>query len=323
MDKLLALQTFVAVADTGGFSKAARQLGTATSSVMRLMDALEASLGATLLTRTTRRVTLTDAGITYLDQVGSLLSQLVEADESVADAGSDVVGKLRVSVPVTYARIILSPYLSAFLDAYPRVSLDLVVSDAYLDLATDRIDVAVRIGMPGRDPGLVVRELTDNRRIVVTSRKYLETMDTPMVPADLVSHRCVLFPYRAGKQRWVFSREGQSETVEVSGRLTANSLDILRQGVQAGHGIALAPAWLVHDDIAAGAMLPLFESWCVTPPGGHARIYAAYLPNRRHSRKVRAFIAFLAERMHHQSVEHQAIERLDLRPPPMTRAAHV
>ncbi|CAM8848738.1 hypothetical protein NCW_03793 [Burkholderia pseudomallei] len=117
MDKLLALQTFAVVADTGGFSKAARQLGTATSSVTRLMDALEASLGVTLLTRTTRHVTLTDAGATYLEQVGALLSQLVEADESVADAGGEPVGTLRVSVPVTYARIVLGPHLSAFLDA--------------------------------------------------------------------------------------------------------------------------------------------------------------------------------------------------------------
>ncbi|AOJ04081.1 LysR family transcriptional regulator [Burkholderia mayonis] len=297
MDKLLALQTFTVVADTGGFSKAARQLGTATSSVTRLMDALEASLGVTLLTRTTRHVTLTDAGATYLDQVGGLLSQLVEADESVADAGGEPVGTLRVSVPVTYARIVLGPHLSAFLDEYPRVSLDLVVSDAYLDLATDRIDVAVRIGAPSQDPGLVVRKLMENRRIVVASHDYLDRMGTPVAPGDLASHRCLRFPYRQGRQSWTFSRDGQSDKVEINGRLTANSLDVLRESVLSGQGIALVPTWLVHDDIVAGRMLPLFESWCVTPPGGGAQVYAAYLPNRRHSRKVRTFIAFLAERM--------------------------
>lgn len=297
MDKLLALQTFAVVADTGGFSKAARQLGTATSSVTRLMDALEASLGVTLLTRTTRHVTLTDAGATYLDQVGGLLSQLVEADESVADAGGEPVGTLRVSVPVTYARIVLSPHLSAFLHAYPRVSLDLVVSDAFLDLATDRIDVAVRIGAPSHDPGLVVRKLTENRRIVVASRDYLDAMGTPAVPGDLAAHRCLRFPYRQGRQSWTFSRDGRSEKVEVHGRLTANSLDILREGALSGQGIALVPTWLVQDDIAAGRMSTLFESWCVTPPGGDAQVYAAYLPNRRHSRKVQTFIAFLADRM--------------------------
>jgi DNA-binding transcriptional LysR family regulator len=297
MDKLLALQTFSVVADTGGFSKAARQLGTATSSVTRLMDALEASLGVTLLTRTTRRVTLTDAGLTYLEQVSRLLSELVEADESVADAGGEPVGALRVSVPVTYARIVLAPHIRAFLDAYPRVSLDLVVSDAYLDLASDRLDVAVRIGEPAQDPGLIVRKLAENRRIVVASHAYLERMGTPTAPVDLAAHHCLRFPYRQGRQSWVFSRDGHTEKVEVNGRLTANSLDILRDGVLNGQGIALVPTWLVQHDIAAGEMLPLFDAWSVQPLTGDAQVYAAYLPNRRHSRKVQTFIAFLAERI--------------------------
>ncbi|MEI5998383.1 LysR family transcriptional regulator [Paraburkholderia bengalensis] len=297
MDKLLALQTFSVVADTGGFSKAARQLGTATSSVTRLMDALEASLGVTLLTRTTRHVTLTDAGLTYLEQVSRLLSELVEADESVADAGGEPVGALRVSVPVTYARMVLAPHICAFLDAYPRVSLDLVVSDAYLDLASDRLDVAVRIGEPAQDPGLIVRKLAENRRIVVASHAYLERMGTPTAPVDLAAHHCLRFPYRQGRQSWVFSRDGHTEKVEVNGRLTANSLDILREGVLNGQGIALVPAWLVQHDIVAGEMLSLFDAWSVQPLTGDAQVYAAYLPNRRHSRKVQTFIAFLAERI--------------------------
>ncbi|WP_321864650.1 LysR family transcriptional regulator [Burkholderia cenocepacia] len=297
MDKLLALQTFSVVADTGGFSKAARQLGTVTSSVTRLMDALEASLGVKLLTRTTRQVTLTDAGATYLEQVSRLLSELVEADESVADAGSEPVGTLRVSVPVTYARIVLGPHLSAFLDAYPNVSLDLVVSDAYLDLAADRLDVAVRIGVPAQDPGLVVRKLMDNHRVVVASHPYLERMGIPAVPADLVGHHCLRFPYRQGRQSWTFTRDGHTEKVEVNGRLTANSLDILREGVLNGQGIALVPTWLVQGDIVAGEMLSLFDAWSVHPLMGDVQVYAAYLPNRRHSRKVQAFVTFLAERI--------------------------
>lgn len=297
MDKLLALQTFSVVAETGGFSKAARQLGTATSSVTRLIDALESSLGVTLLTRTTRHVTLTDAGSAYLEQVSRLLFELVEADESVADAGSEPAGTLRVSVPVTYGRKVLGPHLSAFLDAYPRVSLDLVVSDAYLDLATDRLDVAVRIGMPSKDQGLIVRKLMEHRRVVVASHAYLERMGTPAVPADLAAHHCLRFPYRQGRQSWVFTRDGLTQKVEVKGRLTANSLDILREAVLKGQGIALIPTWLVQDDIVAGDMLPLFGDSSVEPLTGDAQVYAAYLPNRRHSRKVQSFIAFLAERV--------------------------
>lgn len=225
------------------------------------------------------------------------MSELVEADESVADAGGEPVGTLRVSVPVTYARIVLGPHLSAFLDAYPRVSLDLVVSDAFLDLAADRLDVAVRIGVPTQDPGLIVRKVMDNRRVVVASRAYLERMGIPTAPADLAAHHCLRFPYRQGRQSWVFTREGHTEKVGVNGRLTANSLDILREGVLNGQGIALVPTWLVQDDLVAGEMLSLFDAWSVQPVTGDAQVYAAYLPNRRHSRKVQTFVAFLAERV--------------------------
>ncbi|PTB19701.1 LysR family transcriptional regulator [Trinickia symbiotica] len=297
MDKLLALETFSVVAETGGFSKAARRLGTATSSVTRLMDALESSLGVTLLTRTTRHVTLTDAGATYLEQVSRLLSELIEADESVADAGGDPVGTLRISVPVSYARIVLGPHLAAFLDAYPRLSLDLVVSDAYLDLAADRLDVAVRIGVPAQDPGLIARKLMDNRRVVVASPAYLKRAGVPAAPADLATHHCLRFPYRQGRQSWTFTRNGQSEKVEVKGRLTANSLDILREGVLNGQGIALVPTWLVQSDIVSGEIVPLLDAWSAHPVAGDAQVYAAFLPNRRHSRKVQTFIAFFAERL--------------------------
>ncbi len=251
MDKLLALQTFAVVADTGGFSKAARQLGTATSSVTRLMDALEASLGVTLLTRTTRHVTLTDAGATYLEQVGALLSQLVEADESVADAGGEPVGTLRVSVPVTYARIVLGPHLSAFLDAYPRVSLDLAVSDAYLDLATDRIDVAVRIGMLA-DSSLIARELAPNYRVLCASPAYLAEHGMPAQPADLCAHRCIVLGEQP-RVEWRFD-EPHPAAVEVSAAFLTNDGGAARTLALEGAGIALKSIWDVGPDLAAGRL---------------------------------------------------------------------
>ena len=140
MDKLLALRMLLEVAETGGFSKAAQRLGIATSSVTRTMDALESSLGAALLTRTTRRVTLTDAGTTYVEQVYKILDDLAEADDSVFDIGGEPVGALRIAVPSTYSRLKLAPHLASFLREYPRIVLDIVVSDHYSDLAADRIE---------------------------------------------------------------------------------------------------------------------------------------------------------------------------------------
>ncbi|MFM0220736.1 LysR family transcriptional regulator [Paraburkholderia dipogonis] len=305
MDKLLALNTLLEVADAGGFSKAAQRLGVATSSVTRLMDSLEASLGTALLTRTPRKVSLTDAGIAYVEQVGKVLDDLAEADESVFDSGASPVGALRIAVPSTYSRLRLGPHLAAFLSDNPRVFLDVVVADHFADLALDRIDVAIRIGLPNRDANLVVRKLADNPRYVVASHDYLERGGTPQTPQALDTHECLRVAYGGGyrtRQIWTFRREAVGQhteaRVEVRGHLLSNSLDILLEAVLAGRGIALLPEWLVAAEIRAGRLMRLFENFDATPHSSDAIVYAAYLPNRRHSSKVRALVQFLEARLH-------------------------
>jgi DNA-binding transcriptional LysR family regulator len=305
MDKLLALNTLLEVADAGGFSKAAQRLGVATSSVTRLMDSLEASLGTALLTRTPRKVSLTDAGIAYVEQVGKVLDDLAEADESVFDSGASPVGALRIAVPSTYSRLRLAPHLAAFLADYPRVFLDVVVADHYADLALDRIDVAIRIGLPNRDANLVVRKLADNPRYVVASHDYLERSGMPQTPQALDAHECFRVAYGGGyrtRQVWTFRGEAVEERVEVRvevrGHLLSNSLDILLDAVLAGRGIALLPEWLVAAEIRAGRLMRLFQNFEASPHNGDAVVYAAYLPNRRHSSKVRALVQFLESRVH-------------------------
>lgn len=300
MDKFLAVKTLLEVADAGGFSKAARRLGVATSSVTRLMDSLEASLGAALLTRTPRKVSLTDAGIAYVEQVGKVLDDLAEADESVFDSGASPVGSLRISVPSTYSRLRLAPHLAAFLSAYPRVFLDVVVADHFVDLALDRIDVAIRIGLPDRDANLIVRNLADNPRYVVASPSYLERHGVPGTPQELGSHDCLRVAYGGGyrtRQVWTFRQGGEVQRVEVSGHLLSNSLDILLETVMAGRGIALLPEWQVDTGIRSGRLRRLFEDFDASPQQGEAVVYAAYLPNRRHSSKVRALVQFLEPRL--------------------------
>lgn len=293
MDKLQALRAFMDVAQTGGFSKAAQRRGVATSSVTRLIDGLEASLGVALLTRSTRQVALTDAGAAYLEQITRLLSELDEADASVADGGAEAVGPLRVSVPVTFGRLCLGPHVAHFLRDHPRVSLELVLSDAYADLAAERIDVAVRIGVPDNAPQLIVRELAEHRRYVVASPQYLRCHGTPAQPADLGLHECLRYAYQAGPQRWSFLLGGEELGVEVNGRLAANSGDMLRDAALGGAGIALLSHWLVEDDVQAGRLQRLFADHEINPREHRVSIHAAYLPNRRHSRKVHAFLDFL------------------------------
>jgi DNA-binding transcriptional LysR family regulator len=301
MDKLLALNTLLEVADAGGFSKAAQRLGVATSSVTRLMDSLEASLGTALLTRTPRKVSLTDAGIAYVEQVGKVLDDLAEADESVFDSGASPVGSLRISVPSTYSRLRLAPHLAAFLSDNPRVFLDVVVADHFADLALERIDVAIRIGLPDRDANLIVRKLANNLRYIVASPDYLERSGTPQTPQALEAHECLRVAYGGGyrtRQVWTFRRESVEERVEVRGHLLSNSLDILLEAVMAGRGIALLPEWLVGAEIRAGRLMRLLENFDVRPHRGDAVVYAAYLPNRRHSSKVRSLVQFLEARLH-------------------------
>ncbi|KAA1014317.1 LysR family transcriptional regulator [Paraburkholderia panacisoli] len=300
MDKLLALTTLLEVADAGGFSKAAQRLGVATSSVTRLMDSLEASLGTALLTRTPRKVSLTDAGIAYVEQVSKVLDDLAEADESVFDSGASPVGSLRIAVPSTYSRLQLAPHLAAFMSDNPRVFLDVVVADHFADLALERIDVAIRIGLPDRDANLIVRKLADNPRCVVASHDYLERSGTPQTPQALEAHECVRFAYGGGhrtRQVWTFRAEAAEERVEVRGHLLSNNLDMLLEAVMAGRGIALLPEWQVAAEIRAGRLMRLFESFDASPQNGDAVVYAAYLPNRRHSSKVRALVQFLEARL--------------------------
>ena len=301
MDKLQALKTLLEVADAGGFAKAAQRMGVATSSVTRLMDALEASLGAALLTRTPRRVSLTDAGIAYVAQIGKVLDDLADADESVFDSGASPVGVLRVAVPSTFGRLRLAPHFAAFLAEYPRVVLDIVVADHYADLATERIDVAVRIGLPDRDADLVVRKLADNPRFVVASRDYLARCVVPQQPQDLALHECLRFAYggsHRARQTWTFREKDGAETrVEVHGRLLSNNVDMLLEAALAGRGIALLPGWLVEADVRAGRLLRLLERHEASPQDAHAIVYAAYLPNRRRSSKVRALVRFLEMRV--------------------------
>lgn len=295
MDKLLALRTFVEVADAGGFSKAARKLGVSTSSATRLLDALEEALGTALLTRSTRAVTLTDAGAAYLEQITRVLADLDEADSGISEESGEPVGPLRVSMPATFGRLCLGPHIARFMQAHPRVVVDIVLTDAMLDLASERIDVAVRIGVLAQVPRLVERALSRHHRYVVASHDYLERAGVPVLPEDLARHECLRFAYTAARQRWTFHRGDHATEVDVGGRLLVNSSDMLREAALGDMGIALLPQWLVGEDVRTGRLRRLFEDYAVNPHRESVSVYAAYLPNRRRSRKVQAFLQFLSE----------------------------
>ncbi|MFP3562844.1 LysR substrate-binding domain-containing protein [Paraburkholderia sp. SIMBA_030] len=295
MDKLLALRAFVEVAETGGFSSAARRLDLATSSVTRSVDSLEKALGTVLLNRTTRQVTLSDAGTTYYAKAKKLLDDMADADASVSDRCGEASGPLRVSVPVAFGSRRIAPSLAAFLRKYPKLDLDVRLSDAFVDLVSDRIDVAIRLGQVAPTADVVCRRIGAFARFLVASSEYLDRSGYPESPAALTDHECLRFTYATEAQVWTFSRDQEEIRVTVTGRLKANSSEVLREAAIDGMGIALLPDWLVAADVQAGTLTRLLPDFDIGPNDTRSVVSAVYLPNQRGSRRVNAFIDFVSE----------------------------
>jgi DNA-binding transcriptional LysR family regulator len=294
MDKFSAIRAFVEVAEAGGFSSAARRLELAASSVVRSVDALEESLGTALLNRTTRQVTLSDAGALYYVRAKKLLEDLADADSLVSDRGDEPSGPLRVSVPVVYGSRRIAPHITTFLSQYPKLDLDMRLSDETVDLVSERIDVAIRLGEAAPTSDIVARQLGTFHRYVVASHDYLEAYGTPLIPGDLTNHHCLRFSYSNDQQVWTFSGPDGKTKVAVKGPLRCNNSEVLLEAVKDGAGIALLPDWLIEADIQSGRLLKLFENYDVTPNDARSVISALYLPNQRGSKRVNAFIDLIS-----------------------------
>ena len=292
MDRLAALEAFVRVAECGSFSKAADRLHSSKSVVSRQVSALETELGARLLHRTTRALTLTEAGRSYFERAARILADLAEASASVGQLQAAPRGRLRVSAPMSFGYLHLAPALPDFLDRYPDVELELVMNDRSVDLVDEGFDMAVRIGTL-EDSSLVARKLAPMRRTVFASPAYLQARGTPASPDDLKAHECLCYSNLGPSQEWRFVRpDGRPWPVEVHGRLHANNGDALRAAALRGFGLAVLPSFFVGRDLQSGALVSVLEEFM---PQDSA-LYAVY-PHARHlSPKVRAFVDFLAER---------------------------
>ena len=294
MDKLLALKMFVETVDARGFSAAARRMSLATSSVTRTLDGLEDSLGTVLLNRSTRQVTVTEAGASYYAQARRILDAVEEADASITDHGDTPVGQLRVSLPVAFGRCCVAPYLGAWLAQYPQLELEVELTDQIVDLLGARVDLSVRLGAAAAYDNVIAREVGRFRRLVVAHPDYLATHGSPREPADLADHCCLRFSFGTRDQFWMFQRDDANVRVPIHGSFRSNNSEVLHQMALAGTGIALLPDWLVGTDIAAGHLVTLFDDWSVTPNAASSVVTALYLPTQRGSRRIAAFLAFLA-----------------------------
>jgi DNA-binding transcriptional LysR family regulator len=292
MDRLAAIEAFVRVAECGSFSKAAERLHSSKSVVSRQVGALEADLGARLLHRTTRALTLTEAGRSYFEQASRILADLAEANASVGQLQAAPRGRLRVSAPMSFGFLHLAPAVPDFLDRYPDVEIELAMNDRYVDLVDEGFDMAVRIGKL-EDSSLVARKLAPARRTVCAAPAYLQARGIPASPDDLRAHECLCYSNVGLSQEWRFVRpDGRPWPVEVRGRLHANNGDALRAAALRGFGLAVLPSFLVGHDFQSGALVSVLDAFMAQDSAVHA-VY----PHARHlSPKVRAFVDFLAER---------------------------
>lgn len=295
MDRFAELKAFCLVASNGGFSAAARQLGVATSSVTRLVDALEQRLDTPLLNRSTRSITLTDSGRNYFDHATHILAALDEADDAAAGRDAEPAGTLRIAAPVTLAIRYIAPLLPELRRLYPRLELDLRLSDAMSNMVDEAIDVAIRIGNPEQQPNLIARKLAGHKRHIVASPSYLAEHGAPPAPDALSQHNCLLFAYGGNRATWRVRNADLATEVDVSGSLQVNNSEMLRQAALGGLGLALLPGWLVQADLDAGRLVAVLGEYQANPGEMDVGIYAVYPANRRGASKIRVFTDLLAE----------------------------
>jgi DNA-binding transcriptional LysR family regulator len=290
MDRLDAMQAFVTVADLRGFAPAARKLKLSPSGVTRLIAALEDRLGARLLQRTTRSVTLTDAGTRYLERAKRILADVEEAEHAAESERTRPSGRLVVSAPVGFGRLHVSPVMTAYLNRYSDVSGVLRLEDRMVNLVDDGVDLAVRIGDLA-DSSLVARQVGTMRRIVVAAPAYLKEHGEPKRPQAIASHQTVQFGATAAVADWRFLEDGREVRMSIAPRLVTNSADAAIQYAVAGGGLTRVLAYQAREAIKRGALKIVLQKFELPA----LPIHIVYPTSRLLSAKVRAFIDLVVE----------------------------
>jgi DNA-binding transcriptional LysR family regulator len=295
MDRLQAMRTFVRVVESGSFSAVARETSATQSAVSKQVAALERSLGARLLSRTTRSLALTEEGERYFEQARRLVADIAEAESTLRRGARQLTGWLRVAASVAFCRLKLMPLVHGFLAEHPGVKVDLKLNDGLIDLVEQGLDVAVRIGELS-DSSLVARRVGTMRRVLVAHRRYLRSlpkgMKAPRLPDDLIRHDCVIYTELTTGNAWSFTAGagapepvGTTKTVRVQGRLQTNSSEVIRATVLAGLAIGNVPTWLVDQELAGGELQILLPDW----PGAPVPISLVSPRERANAAKVKAF----------------------------------
>lgn len=292
MKDLESMVAFARVVETKSFSAAAIRLGLSKSLVSKLITKLEKSLGARLLNRTTRNMSVTEAGAILYAHCARIIEELEHAKLAVNRLQEQPRGILKISASVAFGTLHIAPALPEFLANFPEVTIDMNITDRFVDLADEGYDLAVRITEnPGQN--LVARRLAPVRRAICATPEYFARRGIPQTPADLVDHNCLTYTHANPQGRWDFLGPDGEISIASSGNLRLNDDEALSQAVLGGLGVAILPTFIIGKEIRAGKLRSVLPEFTLLV---ERQIYAVYLPNRHLSAKVRTFIDFLLHR---------------------------
>ena len=284
----MAMEVFVRIVETGSFSAVAREMGMTQPTVSKQLTALEKKLKTRLLNRSTRQLSLTEAGSAYYESSKRIIDTVHEAEGNLGVLQTQLTGVMRVNSSIGLGQTYLGPLLLKFQEMHPGLALDLSYADRFVDLVEEGIDVAIRIGKL-HDSTLAARRIGSSARCVIATPAYLEKHGRPRIPEDLVNHNCLLYAYLSTGNEWTFGGKDGELRVKVSGNFRANNGEAIRQAVFANLGIAVSPDWLIQRELEQGRLVSILEDFAPAP----SEINAVY-PSARHvSAKVRAFTEFV------------------------------
>ena len=289
------LQIFMEVIRQGSFAAVARERNIDPSSVSRAIASLEQELGVKLLQRSTRQISPTEAGTTYFNRIEPLVEELQQAVELVSDISGSPKGILRVTASVSFGIQCIVPLLGEFETRYPELTIELLLTDSVVDLLTERVDLAIRLGLL-EDSTLIAQRLIKTNYAVCASPKYLEYKGEPNQPNNLSQHNCLLFPLAGFRSRWLFKdRAGTIETVPVNGNTIISSAIALKQCALSDMGLALLPHWLIDPELESGKLIQVLTEYEVTARDFNTSAWLVY-PSRTYvPLKVRLLIDFLKQ----------------------------
>lgn len=289
MDRLYQMRLYTRVVETGSFSAVARELGTIQPTVSKQLTALEDGLGVRLLNRTTRQLSPTEAGRKYYERCKRILDEISDLEGSLSDLQTRPTGLLRVHAAVAFGQLVMLPLIFRFRRLYPGLAIDLMLSDRYVDLIQEGVDVTIRFGQLS-DSQLVARRVGGAHRVCVASPAYLRARGTPRSPGELFSHNCITYNYLFSNE-WDFETTQGPTTVRVGGDFRANSALTIRAAALEGIGIAHMPTMFVQEDIDKGKLVRVLEEFGPPP----VDVHAIYPSARFLSGKVRLFLDFITE----------------------------